>query len=77
LLPFTVSVNDGPPKITADGDNDVATGMGLTDGSTVIVGLAETREPFTNRRNSTEAAVDGIHAVQVVSVTPAPTFVDA
>ena len=77
LLPFTVSVNAGPPAMAKFGESDVATGVGLTDESTVTKGLFAARmfSPLTNRRNSYVPAVSGIVTVHVRSVTPSPTQV--
>jgi hypothetical protein len=75
LLPFTVNVNAGPPVAALVGAREVATGTGLTPGSTVTVGLVATRvyPLLRNKRNSYVPGVAGIGTVQVLVVMLAPT----
>jgi hypothetical protein len=53
-LPLTVRVNAVPPARALLGDNDVATGAGVNDVSTVTGGLvaARVKPLFKNSRNS-------------------------
>src|SRR5262249_21713858 len=73
LLPVTVNVNPVPPTTTDCGDSAERIGIGLTDGSTVTGGLADTRALLTKRRNSYWPAVFGVGTVHVRSMTPGPT----
>jgi hypothetical protein len=78
-VPFTVSVNAGPPAPTVAGDSELMAGAGLMEASTATTGLfaASVYVLLGKSRNSYWPDADGVVTVQLRLVTPVPTYVKA